>query len=227
MLRLLYVESVKKEVYNQWLCDRSGKLHPISSATEKNLKDMDTPTKERHDIGYISQNLESWKLSAEAAPTACIPTFDEVKAAKDTTVPTELEYERDGLVWRSDCHVEVLSKGAVPLRRLVLHFPNDGFFYVDESLLPVLAGDQCNDRHENTCREGWAFLDQQVWPKLTAFETFVREWFGYDESNKIQRQIVYHGDENRMDICLLCPETNVAVDFVFKPGFPVPEEFWS
>jgi hypothetical protein len=21
------------------------------------------------------------------------------------------------------------------------------------------------------CREGWAFLDQQVWPKLTAFET--------------------------------------------------------
>jgi hypothetical protein len=54
---------------------------------------MDTPTKECHDIGYISQNLDSWKLGAEAMPTAFIHTFDEVKAATDATVPRELDYK--------------------------------------------------------------------------------------------------------------------------------------
>jgi hypothetical protein len=80
-----------------------------------------------------------------------------------------------------------------------------------QSLLPALASDQRNYRHMHTCREGWAFLDQQVWSKLTAFETFVREWFGFDESKKNRVQIVYHDDANRMYICVLCPETNVTL----------------
>jgi hypothetical protein len=80
-------------VCNQSFRDRSVKIHRISPATKKNLKDMDTPTKECHDIGYISQNLDSWKLGAEAMPTAFIHTFDEVKAATDATVPRELDYK--------------------------------------------------------------------------------------------------------------------------------------
>jgi hypothetical protein len=67
------------------------------------------------------------------------------------------------------------------------------------------------------------FLGQAGGAKLTAFETFAREWFGYDECKNLNRQIMYHDSENRIDICHLCPETNVAIDFVFKPGFP---EFW-
>jgi hypothetical protein len=41
----------------------------------------------------MSQNLDSWKLGAEAMPTAFIPTFDEAKAATDATVPGELDYK--------------------------------------------------------------------------------------------------------------------------------------
>jgi hypothetical protein len=55
------------------------------------------------------------------------------------------------------------------------------------------------------------------------------EWFGYLESKKIGHQIVHHGDVNCMDSCVLCPETSVAVDFVFEPGLPVadvPDELW-
>jgi hypothetical protein len=37
---------------------------------------MDNHTKERHDIGYISQNVDSWKLGVETVPTVFIPTFD-------------------------------------------------------------------------------------------------------------------------------------------------------
>lgn len=105
----------------------------------------------------------------------------------------------------------------------MVHLLNDGFFYVTESLQPVLASNRRNELHLKTCS------DQQVWPRLTAFDAFAREWFGYDESRELRRQIMYQDGENRMDIYLLCPESNVSVDFVFEPGFPVPdvpEDFW-
>lgn len=52
------------------------------------------------------------------------------------------------------------------------------------------------------------------------------EWF---ENQNFRRQILWNDLNNRMDICLLCPETDVSIDFVFEPGYPVPEvpdEFW-
>lgn len=112
---------------------------------------------------------------------------------------------------------------------LVIHLPNDGFFYVAENLLPVLASNRRNARQMQTCSEGWAYLDETVWPKLDPFEDFARSWYGYDAKKKLQRQILYNDTNNRMDICLRCPETKVGIDFVFEPGYPVPEvpkEFW-
>ena len=81
----------------------------------------------------------------------------------------------------------------------------------------------------NTCSEGWAYLDKQIWPKLAPFEDFARNWFGYDPSKKLQRQIMYNDTSNRLDISLRCPELHVGIDFVFEPGYPVPdvpEDFW-
>jgi hypothetical protein len=111
----------------------------------------------------------------------------------------------------------------------VVHLPSDGFFYVKESLLPVLAINQHNARHMETCSEGWACLNQTVWPELEAFEEVAREWFGYDETKKLKCQILYHEEENPIDICLLCPKENVGIEFTFEPEFPVlevPEKFW-
>jgi hypothetical protein len=102
-------------------------------------------------------------------------------------------------------------------------------FSVAENLLPVLASNRRNARRMQTCSEGWAYLDQTVWPKLDPFEDFARSWYGFDAKKKLQRQIFYNDTNNRMDICLRCPETKVGIDFVFEPGYPVPEvpkEFW-
>jgi hypothetical protein len=215
MLKLLYMKVIPRQIYLEGLTDPSKKRSPIKPASEQNLADMDTPTKERHDIGYLCSNLESWKL--RIAGQSILPTFDAVKKAKISTIAEEVEYDRDGLVWRSDYQILIRRQSQMrgQVRRLVLHLPNDGFFYVAESLLPVLLSNRRNERHLKTCSEGWAYLDHIVWPKLAAFEQFARDWFGYDNSKKLRRLIMYNDLNNRMDICLPCPDTNVSVDFVF------------
>jgi hypothetical protein len=227
---LMYVESIPKASYEQWRSEKERKCSPVKPATT--LEDMDTPTKKRHDVGCISENFQSFveRLNMEGGMDG-FPSFEEVQAAKQGTVPLSIDYTRDGLIWRSDVRVCFFKdhKTAPNWKNLVVHLPNDGFFYVAESLLPVLAVNKRNVLHLNTCSEGWAYLDKCLWPKLKPFEQFARDWFGYDETNKLQRQIMYNDASNRMDISLRCPKTKVGFDFVFEPGFPVPEvsdDFW-
>jgi hypothetical protein len=227
LVRMLYLNSITKSQYRKWLrSNHTNKLDPMAPVTDEDFQFMDTPTKKRHDIGYICKKLESWKLSVDEVENY-LPKFHVVQAANHQTTIGELEYEKDGLAWHSDCQIHVRQERRrggehVCVRRLVLQFPNDGFFYVDESLLDLLARNKHNERHAKNCPDGWAYLNGVVWPKLAAFDTFAREWFGYDASKKLRKQIMYNDDANRMDICVLCTETNVAIDFVFEPGFPVP-----
>ena len=231
MVALMYVESIPQASYQEWMAEKSKKLSPIKPAAS--LKDMDTFTKKRHDIAYICDNLMSWssRVSRESCPIT-LPTFQEVQAAEGGNVPLPIDYDRDGLTWRSDIRICLLVDNKDVLwKNFVVHLPNDGFFYVDEGLLPVLATDERNSRHMKSCSEGWAYLDQCLWPKLAPFEIFARQWFGYndDDNKKLQRQILYNDVKNRMDICLRCPATKVGIDFSFEPGYPVPEvpeEFW-
>ena len=65
---------------------------------------------------------------------------------------------------------------------------------------------------------------------FTLKKTIIREWFGRDDNKKkLWLQILYNDVNNRMDICLRCPETKVGIEFSFKPESPVPdvpELFW-
>lgn len=231
VLNLVYVESIKKKSYDQWLAEENKKLTPVKPATAENLEEMDTPTKERHGIGYISENFLSWTrlLDDDEEAGAMIPTVDEIQALRGGFLDFAIVYQHDGLKWRSDVRVCRERQIGTTVNSLVVHFPNDGFFYVEESLLPVLSSNRDNPKHMKTCPKGWAYLERSLWAELQPFETWARKWFGYDDDKKLKRQILYHAPENRMDICLLCPETNVSAVFVFEPGYPepeVPEEFW-
>jgi hypothetical protein len=228
---LMYVESIPKASYKEWLADKSKRLFPAKPATS--VDDMDSPTKRRHDISYICENFLEWsnRVNREGCPIS-LPTLQEVQAATEGNAPLPIDYVRDGLIWRSDIRVCLLvDHKDVLWKHFLVHLPNDGFFYVNEALLPVLAKDKRNARHMNTRSEGWAYLDKCLWPKLIPFEKFARKWFGYDndDNKKLQRQILYNEFNNQMDICFRCPETKVGIDFSLEPGYPVPEvpeEFW-
>jgi hypothetical protein len=236
----MYTESIPQASYKQWLAEKTKRLSPVKPAGPSDLKEMDSPTKKRHDIGYLCENLESWVTQLNQptvqvpgnAVVTVLPSLDQVRAVSGAgdTGSIAMNYNRDGLIWRSDVRMSILDDNNVDWKNVVIHLPNDGFFYVEESLLPVLATNCRNERHMKTCSEGWAYLDSQVWPKLARFEIFACNWFGYDPSKKLQRQIMYNDISNRLDISLRCPELHVGIDFVFEPGYPVPDvpaKFWS
>jgi len=236
MVALMYLESIPQASYNQWLKEKTRQLSPVKPAGASSLEDMDSPTKKRHKIGYICENLHSWATQlneyteSNRGGFVILPSVDQVRAYPTPTPPIECDYTRDGLKWRSDVRTCFQAKHYGLWKNVVIHFPNDGFFYVDETLLPLLTTNNVNARHMKTCKEGWAYLNEEVWTELAPFEDFARKWFGYDDpSKKLQRQIMYNDTANRMDISIRCPELLVGIDFVFEPGFPVPdvpEEFW-
>jgi hypothetical protein len=83
----------------------------------------------------LCENLSSWQNALGIA-------FDQGGFAlpRPGEVPsqhvTELQYEHDGLLWRSDWRVlaprKVVDKSLTVEHRLVIHLPNDGFFYADD-----------------------------------------------------------------------------------------------
>ena len=225
MVPLMYLESITKASYEQWKREKDRKLSPVKTA--ESLSDMDSPTKKRHDIGYISEILQSWKTVYALSPN--FPSLRHVVEATVSTASSFIDFERDGRKWRSDYRICQLTDNHGVWNNLVIHLPSDGFFYVAENLLPVLASNRRNAQHMQTCSEGWAYLERTVWPKLDPFKDFARSWYGYDVEKALQRQILYNDTSNRMDICFRCPETKVGIDFVFEPGYPVPDvpkEFW-
>jgi hypothetical protein len=72
------------------------------------------------------------------------------------------------------------------MKILVIHLPNDVFFYVnEEAVVNEFVGEikkkgQKNNRHKNTCYEGWGVLEKTLWNKLKPFETFMAQWCGED-----------------------------------------------
>jgi hypothetical protein len=71
MVALMYLESIPKASYEQWMREKDRKLSPVKPA--ESLSDMDSPTKKRHDIGYISDILQSWQTVYALPPN--FPSF--------------------------------------------------------------------------------------------------------------------------------------------------------
>jgi hypothetical protein len=136
------------------------------------------------------------------------------------------------MLWRSDWRVlvprKVVDKILTVEHRLVIRLPNDGFFYVEESVLDIKKSPVKNDRHGQ--RDGWALVNPEAWENLDPFVQFARRWFGYTHNQKLHRQIMYNSSANRVDICLQCPATLNSVEFSFEPGFPLtpmPDDYWD
>jgi hypothetical protein len=120
------------------------------------------------------------------------------------------------------------------MKNLVINLPNDGFFYLrNEAAMNEFVGEvkkkgQKNNRHKNTCYEGWAVLEKTIWNKLKHFETFMAKWCGehYDQ-HRVEKTVLYYSDANRVDICMRMD--HISVEFSFEHSLPVAleDDFWD
>lgn len=114
------------------------------------------------------------------------PSFQQVRASTASTAASLIDFERDGLKWRSDYRICQLTDSQGVWNNLVIRLRNDVFFYVAENLLPVLASNRRNSRHLQTCSEGWAYIPGAHYlAEVELFEDFASAWYGYDAEKKV------------------------------------------
>jgi hypothetical protein len=135
----------------------------------------------------------------------------------------------DGLTWSCEYFVKTwLSKNGDLMKIVTINLSNDVFFYVNEDTVNEVVGEiktngQKNDRHKNTCYEGWAVLEKTIWNKLKPFETFMAKWRGDDNNqHRVEKTVIYHSDANRVDICMRMD--HISIEFSFEHSFPVALE---
>lgn len=220
---MAFIERIPREVF------LSGSAVPLVRPT-RSLDGAEDDVRERHDIGYLCNIVDSWRTYVESEEKVNLPTFADVSAAGANTVPEFADFDRDGLVWPADFRIMRRREHGAMWKRLVIHLANDGFFYCDESLLEIARSDVSQNRHA-TCTNGWAVMDAKtVLPKLGPIVAFARQWFGYDAEKTLRKLVLYHAEANRVDVCIRCDESHVALEFSFEPMYPVkdvPEEFWT
>ena len=149
------------------------------------------------------------------------------------------EYFSDELKWECEYSVNVRESAngntGNTRKKLVIHLPNDGYFYIngvqmEEFLGKVKRANVPNNRHRSTCHQGWSLLDKNVWGKIGPFETFMGSWFGENYTpERMEKTIMYDADANRVDIRIRHMDRHVGIEFSFEHSFPVAldDDWWD
>ena len=231
MIRLLYLEIIRKDDYKQWKKD--PQLCPRPQVSMNTIDDS-TPEviQERFDISHLSEHLTIWEKQIPKVQPFF--SFSDVNVMTENSPKRTFQYEMDGLTWSCEYFVKTwVSKADNLMKILVIHLPNDGFFYVNEYAVDEIVGKikkkgQKNSRHKHTCFEDWVVLEKTIWNKLKPFETFMATWCGNDyDPQRVEKTALYHSGANRVDICMRMD--HIAIEFSFEHSFPVAleDDFWD
>jgi len=153
MVRLLYLEIIRKDDYKQWKKDPQFCPSQPRVSTNTTIDDT-TPEviQERFDISHLSVHLAAWEKQLPNVQP--IFSFSDVKAMTENSAKRTFQYELDGLTWSCEYFVRTwVSKAGNFMKILIIHLPNEGFFYVNEGSVDEFVGKtkkkgQKNSRHE-------------------------------------------------------------------------------
>ncbi|KAL3898751.1 MAG: hypothetical protein SGARI_006605, partial [Bacillariaceae sp.] len=156
---------------NAFLATRKRRHLVVKPTTQETFNALDSPTKKRHDVGYLCSIFRSFDKELKAAEEdgdPAIPRYLMVRNADFGTEPELVTFDHDGFEWQGSVRIVKermkISKGVrTNVRKLLLHMPNDGFFYLEEHLFPVKEGktDMVNGNHMANCPDGWAVLQPE------------------------------------------------------------------
>jgi hypothetical protein len=227
MINSLYGETLIENKHRRWLRGHwvnTPSAVPIPRGLLEGLQDG---VKKRHSVGYLNENFASWTLALGQNPGLQLPTANFIFSTTTNSTKTEMLYDHGGFRWFSDWRSFVRYNGPITERVFVIRFPNDGFFYVEKNMSDpdVNESDVANYRHQKTCYDGWFLLGDSAWQDLAPISAFMEAWLG---STNIEKEIVYHADANRVDICVRCLTRLLSFEFSFEQRHPkvIRKGFW-
>jgi hypothetical protein len=229
----IYLEIVRKDEYATWKTDAS--FVGAELAKKRNHEEHPwTQFQSRFDISHLNSILAAWQSRLPHLSPRFF-SYADVSAMVEESMSRKFEYMLDDLTWQCEYSVKIRqSTKNIPMKTLVIHLPNDGYFYINGEKMEVFLGGKVkrantfNNRHKNACHAGWSVLDKKVWEKVAPFEKFMISWFGKDHTpGRMEKTILYHSDKNRVDFCMRHMDRLVAIEFSFEHSYPVAlEDGW-
>lgn len=224
------LEIVRKDEYKQWLKDPSY----VGEALAKQRKASDTIPEQgfqqRFDISHLNHNLAAWRARLPKLGTP-LYSYAQVSSMAEQSPSRVFEYFLDELYWECKYSVKVRESRKGDTRKtLVIHLPNDGYFYINGMQMEEFLGKAKKVSIPNNRHQGWPLLDKNVWEKIRPFQTFMAAWFGENyAAERMEKTIMYHADANRVDICMRHMDSFVGIEFSFEHSFPVAldDDWWD
>jgi len=234
-VKILYLEIIRKDEYEKWKRDPRF----VGENLLKSRTPGEVPPKfiNRFSISHINENFKAWH--AKLPSVSNFYSSDVVRAmtsAQSNSSPFKFAYELDDLIWECEFSVKTRQMlSGVTQKTLVVHMPNDGYFYINGTEMEKFLGKvdktgMLNARHRNTCYDGWKKLNKQVWEQLTPFKEFMLGWFGVDtDENRIEHAVLYHSDVNRVDLCMRHMDEHIGIEFSFEHSYPLglEDDYWD
>ena len=159
MVKLLYLEIVRKYEYMQWWEDTSY----VGEALAKQRKPGDFPAdfQQRFDISHLNHNSDVWQARLPQLNTP-LYSYTDVNSMEETSGSRVFEYFLDELKWECEYSLKVRELANDNWRKtLVIHLPNAGYFYIngvqmEDFLGKVKKPNIPNNRHKKACHQGWS-----------------------------------------------------------------------
>jgi len=232
-VKVLFLEIIRKDEYAEW------KTNPqFVGATLKRKRSPEelTPLGQQHrfDIAHLNKNLAAWRSRVSTLQNP-LYSYAAVNSMTDNSPSRKFQYVLDDLTWECEYSVKCWESQHGNMKKtLVIHMPNDGYFYINGVAVEQFLGAKMtktglfNSRHRNTQYEGWPILDKTVWKKLAPFKNFMTTWFGESyAASRMELAVLYHADANRLDLCMRNQDTHVSIEFSFEHSYPIAlEDGW-
>jgi hypothetical protein len=230
IIKLLYLELVRKDEYKQWLEDPTYVGKALTK--KRKLDDFPPEFQRRFDISHLNHNLDAWQARLPQLSTPFY-SYADVSSMAEQSPSRVFEYFLDELEWECEYSVKVReSANGNTWKTLVIHLPNDGYFYINGVQMEefLRKADIPNNHHRNTRHQGWSLLKKTIWEKILPVETFMVAWFGENCTfERMEKTIRYHADANRVDICMRHMDRFVGFEFSFEHSYPVAldDDWWD
>ncbi|CAB9531925.1 hypothetical protein SEMRO_4307_G353690.1 [Seminavis robusta] len=231
LVKALYLEIIRKDEYLLWKQDPTYVGEELAKQRSIGDKPGSIPGVFRHrvDISHLNQNLAAWqaRLSSFSDPFYSYANVSSMTRAEANASKGTFEYILDDLTWGCQYSVKIRETASGNTQKtLVIHLPNDGYFYLngtkmEEFLGKVKKAGVPNSRHRNTCHKGWAQLEKTVLDKLFPFQAFMVAWFGGNHApQRMEKMVMHHSDANRVDICMRHMDHFIDIEFSFEHSYP-------
>ena len=129
-VKVVYLEIIRKDEYAEW---KANPQFVRDALKRPRTPDSLRPIGQEHrfDITHLNKNFAVWHAKVDTLPIP-LYSYAAVNSMTDNSPSRKFQYVLDDLTWECEYYVKVwVSHQDNVKKTLVIHMPNDGYFYIN------------------------------------------------------------------------------------------------